>query len=97
MKSDWSTKKLGEVCVFCGCNNKLTLTIDHKVPLSRGGKDVDENKQVCCWTCNQLKDSLNNGEFRRYYSALQILKDLEKIKIMFPGNLDLKFSQYHHP
>jgi len=53
--NDKLKKKLGYVCVYCGCTNRLILTIDHKTPLAREGKDEDSNKQVCCYVCNQLK------------------------------------------
>lgn len=74
-------KKLGEKCVYCGCENKLILTIDHKLPTSRGGKDIDKNKQVTCWTCNQLKGSLTHSEFKNYLNILYKLKGLNKIKL----------------
>ncbi len=31
------------------------LTIDHILPLSKGGKNGLYNLQVCCVTCNKLK------------------------------------------
>ena len=59
-------KKLGEVCVYCGCKNKLILTIDHKTHLARGGVDNEKNKQVCCFICNQFKGVLTHEEFKKY-------------------------------
>ncbi len=76
-------KKLGNKCIYCGCTNKVALTIDHKFPLVRGGKDIEENKQVCCFICNQLKGALLHSEFKRYLKALEILKDLGKLFIKF--------------
>ncbi len=75
--------KNGKSCVYCKCDCPLYLTIDHKTPKSRGGKDTDENKQVTCFTCNFLKGSLKDEEFKVYLKALIELKDLTKITPTF--------------
>lgn len=31
------------------------LTIDHVIPTSKGGQDIDENKQLLCQSCNSMK------------------------------------------
>ena len=31
------------------------LTIDHIIPTSKGGADIDENKQLLCQSCNSMK------------------------------------------
>ena len=85
------------VCVYCGCNNPLMLTVDHKKPKRRGGKDDEKNLQSCCWVCNQLKGSLTDKEFKQYMKALKILFKLCKIKIDFPNELVLKPNWRHHP
>ena len=43
----------GKFCVNCGCKNNLT--IDHIIPLSRGGGNHKKNKQSLCGLCNQIK------------------------------------------
>lgn len=40
-------------CRYCGSPNELT--IDHVVPLSKGGKKGAQNWQVLCLECNRLK------------------------------------------
>ena len=40
-------------CVYCGSGEGLTL--DHKVPKSKGGSNEDSNLQTCCGDCNGLK------------------------------------------
>lgn len=43
-------------CQKCSC--KDNLTIDHKIPLSKGGTNDKENLQVYCLRCNQKKRNL---------------------------------------
>jgi hypothetical protein len=89
-------KKLKPVCVYCGCTNKLLLTEDHILPKSRGGTDDDKNKQMACWTCNQLKGNLLDKEFRKYLKALYVLSDICKIK-MIQQPVNLRFNQGYWP
>jgi hypothetical protein len=37
------------------CASKVNLEIDHKVPVSKGGKSEKENLQVLCRSCNRSK------------------------------------------
>jgi 5-methylcytosine-specific restriction endonuclease McrA len=41
-------------CVYCGHKEK-PLTIDHVIPLSRGGKTNFDNCVACCKKCNNRK------------------------------------------
>ncbi len=38
-------------------------TIDHILPRSLGGKDVDKNALICCSSCNRKKASSSKEEF----------------------------------
>ena len=42
-------------CVYCGTNDQLT--VDHVVPVSRGGKTSFENCVTACFTCNNKKNN----------------------------------------
>lgn len=43
----------GHRCVFCGATDNLTL--DHRVPLARGGSNKVSNLQTACLRCNHAK------------------------------------------
>jgi hypothetical protein len=44
-------------CAYCGKEgNGVTLTRDHVMPTSRGGKDRWENVVTACGSCNKIKD-----------------------------------------
>lgn len=49
-----------------GCNNKLGTDahIDHILPLSRGGENVDNNAQLLCPYCNLSKGSKTMEEWK---------------------------------
>jgi CRISPR/Cas system Type II protein with McrA/HNH and RuvC-like nuclease domain len=52
-------------CAYCGYKQKhRELTIDHVVPLSKGGDDSYENQVPCCRTCNLSK---NHKAVRQWY------------------------------
>lgn len=58
------------ICHYCKQKFPVSeLTLDHIVPVSRGGKSTKGNLVVCCRKCNQAKKYLTPAE--------QILKELE--------------------
>lgn len=50
-------------CVYCGDNNRKTLTLDHVVPQSKGGKDSWDNLVTACRRCNGEKSNLTLEEY----------------------------------
>jgi 5-methylcytosine-specific restriction endonuclease McrA len=51
-------------CYYCKCLiTPETLTVDHKIPMSRGGKHHDDNLVVACLKCNKEKGILTDDEF----------------------------------
>lgn len=53
----------GHMCVRCGATNDLTL--DHIVPVVRGGSHGIANLQTLCASCNEWKaDSLWSVDYR---------------------------------
>lgn len=67
-------------CHYCGVSLRHSrpgewarkvpnATVDHKVPLSRGGKDEPSNWAVCCQPCNVKKGQMTADEFRKVKEA----------------------------
>ena len=51
-------------CVLCGKRLTLgTMTLDHIVPLSMGGKDEMDNLQAVCYADNQFKNNILPEDF----------------------------------
>lgn len=51
------------VCHYCGKTfEESELTLDHIVPVSRGGRSTKGNLVVCCRPCNQEKKYLTPAE-----------------------------------
>lgn len=51
-------------CVYCTALLALDFELDHIIPLSREGPNLDENIQLLCPTCNAQKGVLSHEEFR---------------------------------
>ena len=44
------------VCQYCGaCGPNVELEVDHKIPVSKGGKTVESNLVTACIECNRGK------------------------------------------
>ncbi len=52
----------GHKCVYCGATERLT--IDHKVPISRGGQTKTANLLTACHSCNSSKGNQRHEDFR---------------------------------
>lgn len=66
-------------CVYCGETVKFSyMSIDHKVPLSKGGTNALENLQLTCRTCNRIKTDVPPEKF---------LEKIWKILVCNYGNI----------
>jgi 5-methylcytosine-specific restriction endonuclease McrA len=63
-KSQWWLDKLNAgICDYCGKKFPPDeLTMDHIVPLARGGKSTKGNIAACCKQCNNAKKHLTPAE-----------------------------------
>lgn len=59
-------------CHYCGKYvEKKDRTVDHKVPVSKGGGDGIENLVLACKDCNGLKGSMSYRQFKKYLNKIQ--------------------------
>ncbi|MCS7205130.1 MAG: HNH endonuclease [Leptospiraceae bacterium] len=72
-KTSWWKKKISKgICYYCGRKFKPSeLTMDHKIPLSRGGSSTKENLVPCCKECNSKKKYLLPIEWDEYLQNLR--------------------------
>ncbi len=71
-KSQWWKRKCTEgICYFCKRKiNPKNLTLDHIVPLVRGGKSTKGNVVPACKECNSKKKYLLPVEWNEYLERL---------------------------
>ena len=71
-KSRWWQQKLAAcTCYYCSKPFKpKELTMDHLVPMSRGGKSTKDNLVACCKECNNKKKTLLPIEWAEYMESL---------------------------
>lgn len=62
--SPWWKEQLNKgVCYYCGKSFRPTqLTMDHIVPVARGGRSTRGNVVPCCKKCNNEKSFLTPAE-----------------------------------
>lgn len=63
-------------CFYCGCQLETKLTrqrenpnavsVDHKLPLGKGGEHTKENLVLCCYACNSLKAGMDEAQFKKF-------------------------------
>jgi 5-methylcytosine-specific restriction endonuclease McrA len=65
--------KKREQCFYCtrvlterGTKSPSAHTWDHKIPKSRGGRDVSSNRVPACQQCNHEKGNLTEAEYRHW-------------------------------
>ena len=64
-------EKCGGVCAYCEqpldaedySRGPMAPTVDHMIPLSRGGADVAENRVLACNACNSAKGARTPREW----------------------------------
>lgn len=68
-------------CCICGKKiDFLDMTIDHKIPLSKGGTNEMSNLQLSCEPCNRIKNSMTMPELAE--KITEILRNYKKMKIV---------------
>ncbi|MGQ9569714.1 MAG: HNH endonuclease [Thermodesulfovibrionales bacterium] len=71
-KSQWWKRKCADgICFYCKKKvNAKDLTLDHIVPLIRGGKSTKGNIVPACKDCNNRKKYLHPIEWEEYMESL---------------------------
>ena len=68
----WKRKIAAGICHYCGrAFAPSALTMDHIVPMIRGGKSVKSNIAAACKDCNSRKKYLMPLEWEDYLAALR--------------------------
>jgi len=71
-QSQWWKRRIADgVCYYCRRRvGNRALTMDHLVPLGRGGRSTHGNVVACCKDCNTKKQSLVPVEWHAYLDRL---------------------------
>ena len=63
----WQQKTASGLCYYCGRKFAYKqLTMDHLVPLARGGRSTKDNLVAACKECNTKKKSMLSVEWEEY-------------------------------
>lgn len=76
-KTQWWQRQVGRgVCHYCGLPvNPKELTMDHVVPIIRGGRSTRGNVVPACKSCNNRKKYLLPLEWEDYLKGISTRKD----------------------
>lgn len=67
-------------CHYCQQTMTIkTISCDHTVPISRGGKKDVMNLQFICLSCNMMKGNLTGDEFQVFMDFLRPHPEIYKI------------------
>ena len=73
-------KKDNGRCYLCGKELLYSeMTLDHVIPLAKGGKDGMENLRCCCVNCNRWKADSYSGDFENKISNIYMHQMNDKI------------------
>jgi len=87
MRNGWRQKRYEQQsgrCLYCRqalirseslAKMPNSLTLDHVIPLAKGGPDTFENTVAACYACNQAKGMLDLAEFSTHPIRLQRFAD----------------------
>ncbi|MBK5239771.1 HNH endonuclease signature motif containing protein [Clostridium sp.] len=92
--------KSKNICEYCGKHLiDKDVTVDHKIPYSRGGKTTNDNLVIACSKCNKDKSDMTIEEYTDYLKAvtLSIDKDttIKMLKTMIEvnDNIETKYTE----
>lgn len=84
---DWivSLRNHNYSCATCSVTNRKNLTLDHILPLSKGGNNEAANIQPLCYDCHMHKDGWapNNKKFKKIKAVVEFVIKLSNKAIVF--------------
>jgi len=67
----WQRKTASGKCYYCSqIFTHRDLTMDHLVPLTRGGRSTKDNLVPCCKDCNNKKKNMLPMDWEEYIGTL---------------------------
>ncbi len=67
----WQRKTAQGTCYYCGEHfSHQELTMDHLIPLARGGRSTRDNLVPCCKECNNKKRTMLPVEWDEYLNRM---------------------------
>lgn len=71
-------------CAICGRPVKFKkMTVDHIVPLSKGGTNEMSNLRLACCSCNRIKSDVDDDEFYRKIFGILWYHKKDVVKCIF--------------
>ncbi|MBW6520394.1 MAG: HNH endonuclease [Desulfoarculaceae bacterium] len=71
----WQQKTAAGKCYYCQQTVSFKeLTMDHLIPLTRGGRSTRNNLVPCCKICNNQKKNMLPLEWEEYLETLNLDK-----------------------
>lgn len=68
----WQQKTAPGLCFYCAKKTAFkNITMDHLVPLSRGGRSTKDNLVPCCKNCNNLKKGMMPLEWEEHVEKMK--------------------------
>lgn len=78
-------KENEHICYYCGkrITEEDQITVDHKIPLARGGQTAEFNLVICCKECNNTKSNLTEIEYKQIINkSLEQFHKMELYRII---------------
>ena len=68
-------KESEKICHYCGkkITNKDELTVDHVIPVSKGGENAKDNFVISCKTCNREKANLSAERYTEFLNIIKVM------------------------